>query len=155
MFISTAYAQTPGAGGGGFGGLGGLESMVPLVAIFVIFYFLLIRPQQRKAKEHKAMLASVRRGDRVVTGGGILGVVTKVIDEHYVQVEIAEGVRVRVMKSTIADIPSRTAPATAASARRDDKRSEEDEVDAEMEDEADAETKDESEATRTRETSKS
>jgi preprotein translocase subunit YajC len=142
MFISTAYAQTPGAGGGGFGGLGGLESMVPLVAIFVIFYFLLIRPQQRKAKEHKAMLASVRRGDRVVTGGGILGVVTKVIDEHYVQVEIAEGVRVRVMKSTIADIPSRTAPATAASARRDDdKRADEDETDEESEESADAESR--------------
>ena len=109
MFISTAYAQTAGAGNGGFG-LGGLESMLPLVAIFVIFYFLLIRPQQKKAKEHKALLASVRRGDRVLTGGGILGVVTKVVDEHHVQVEIAEGVRVKVLKSTIADIPSRTAP---------------------------------------------
>jgi preprotein translocase subunit YajC len=142
MFISTAYAQTAGAGDGGFGGLGGLGSMVPLVAIFVIFYFLLIRPQQRKAKEHKAMLASVRRGDRVVTGGGILGVVTKVIDENYVQVEIAEGVRVRVMKSTIADIPSRAAPATAAGARRDDdKRADEDETDEESEESADAESR--------------
>ncbi len=145
MFISTAYAQTAGAGDGGFGGLGGLGSMVPLVAIFVIFYFLLIRPQQKKAKEHKALLASVRRGDRVVTGGGILGVVTKVVDEHHVQVEIAEGVRVKVMKSTIADIPSRTAP--AASARRDDKRS--------QEDDADEEAEDESEAAETRETTKS
>ncbi len=147
MFISTAYAQTAGAGDGGFGGLGSMMQFLPLVAIFVIFYFLLIRPQQKKAKEHKAMLASVRRGDRVVTGGGILGVVTKVVDEHHVQVEIAEGVRVKVLKSTLADIPSRTAPAPAASARRDDKRSEEDE--------ADAETEDESEAAETRETSKS
>jgi len=146
MFISTAYAQTAGAGDGAFG-MGGIVQLLPIVAIFVIFYFLLIRPQQRKAKEHKAMLASVRRGDRVVTGGGILGMVTKVLDEHHVQVEIAEGVRVKVMKSTIADIPSRTAPAQAAGARRDDKRSEESEVDEEAEDE--------SEAAETRETSKS
>jgi len=147
MFISTAYAQTAGAGDGGLGGLTGLGSMLPLVAIFVIFYFLLIRPQQRKAKEHKALLASVRRGDRVLTGGGILGLVTKVVDEFHVQVEIAEGVRVKILKSTIADIPSRTAPASAASTRRDDKRSEEDEADEEAEDE--------SEATEPRETSKS
>jgi len=147
MFISTAYAQTAGAGDGGLGGLTGLGSMLPLVAIFVIFYFLLIRPQQRKAKEHKALLASVRRGDRVLTGGGILGLVTKVVDEFHVQVEIAEGVRVKILKSTIADIPSRTAPASAASTRRDDKRSEEDEADEEAEDE--------SEAAEPRETSKS
>ena len=147
MFISTAYAQTAGAGDGGLGGLTGLGSMLPLVAIFVIFYFLLIRPQQRKAKEHKALLASVRRGDRVLTGGGILGLVTKVVDEFHVQVEIAEGVRVKILKSTIADIPSRTAPASAAGIRRDDKRSEEDEADEEAEDE--------SEATEPRETSKS
>jgi preprotein translocase subunit YajC len=124
-----------------------MTQFLPLVAIFVIFYFLLIRPQQRKAKEHKALLASVRRGDRVLTGGGILGLVTKVVDEHHVQVEIAEGVRVRVLKSTIADIPSRTAPASPASARRDDKPSEEDESEEEAEDE--------SEAAETRETSKS
>jgi len=145
MFISTAYAQTVESGGGGFGAFSGLGSMLPLVAIFVIFYFLLIRPQQKKAKEHKALLASVRRGDRVLTGGGILGVVTKVVDEHHVQVEIAEGVRVKIMKSTIADIPSRTAP--AASAKRDDDRSEKDEADEEAEDEAEAED--------TRETTKS
>jgi preprotein translocase subunit YajC len=139
MFISTAYAQTAGAGDGAFG-MGGIVQLLPIVAIFVIFYFLLIRPQQRKAKEHKALLASVRRGDRIVTGGGILGVVTKVLDENHVQVEIAEGVRVKVMKSTIADIPSRTAPASAASARRaDDKRAEEDETDEESEESVAAE----------------
>lgn len=146
MFISTAYAQTAGAGDGAFG-MGGIMQLLPIVAIFIIFYFLLIRPQQRKAKEHKALLASVRRGDRIVTGGGILGLVTKVVDEHHVQVEIAEGVRVKVLKSTIADIPSRTAPAQAAGARRDDKRSEEDD--------ADEEAADESEAADTRETTKS
>jgi preprotein translocase subunit YajC len=146
MFISTAYAQTAGAPGDAFG-LGGMAQLLPIVAIFVIFYFLLIRPQQRKAKEHKALLASVRRGDRIITGGGILGLVTKVLDENHVQVEIAEGVRVRVLKSTIADIPSRTAPTQAAGAQRDDKRSEEDEADEEAEDE--------SEAAETRETTKS
>ncbi|HZF32348.1 MAG TPA: preprotein translocase subunit YajC [Candidatus Angelobacter sp.] len=147
MFISTAYAQTAGAPDGAFG-LGGMAQLLPIVAIFVIFYFLLIRPQQRKAKEHKALLAGVRRGDRVVTGGGILGIVTKVLDEQHVQVEIAEGVRVRVLKGTIADIPSRTATAPAAGARRaDDKRAEEDEAD----DEPDAE----SEAEDSRETTKS
>jgi len=149
MFISTAYAQTAGAADGAFG-LGGMAQLLPIVAIFVIFYFLLIRPQQRKAKVHKALLAGVRRGDRVVTGGGILGIVTKVLDEQHVQVEIAEGVRVRVLKGTIADIPSRTATATAPAAgarRADDKRAEEDEAD----DEPDAE----SEAEESRETTKS
>ena len=146
MFISTAYAQTAGTGDGAFG-VGGMMQLLPLVAIFVIFYFLLIRPQQRKAKEHKALLSSVRRGDRVVTGGGILGVVTKVVDDQHVQVEIAEGVRVKVMKSTIADIPSRTAPASAASARRtDDKRAEEDEADEESD--ADSETEESRESTK-------
>jgi preprotein translocase subunit YajC len=151
MFISTAYAQTAGAGDGALGGLGAMGQLLPIVAIFVIFYFLLIRPQQRKAKEHKALLASVRRGDRVVTGGGILGMVTKVLDDNYVQVEIADGVKVKVLKSTIADIPSRTAPAQSGSSKRDDKRDEEDEADEEEgRDEAD-----ESEAEKPRETTRS
>jgi len=145
MFISTAYAQTAGAADGA-AGFGGMVQLLPIVAIFVVFYFLLIRPQQKKAKEHKTLLASVRRGDRVVTGGGIVGVVTKVVDEYHVQVEIAEGVKVKVVKSTIADIPSRTAPAPATG-KRDDKREEEDEVDEEQ----DAE----SEPEETRETTKS
>ena len=146
MFISTAYAQT--AGDGGLGGLGAMGQLLPIVAIFVIFYFLLIRPQQRKAKEHKALLASVRRGDRVVTGGGILGLVTKVLNDNYVQVEIAEGVKVKVLKSTIADIPSRTEPA------KDDKRTREDDTEEE-EEEVDDEAEDESEAAEPRETTKS
>jgi preprotein translocase subunit YajC len=146
MFISTAYAQTAGAGDGA-AGFGGMMQLLPIVAIFVVFYFLLIRPQQKKAKEHKALLSSVRRGDRVVTGGGIVGLVTKVVDEYHVQVEIAEGVKVKVVKSTIADIPSRTGPAPAAGAKRDDKREEEDEVDEEQEAESEPEE--------TRETTKS
>jgi preprotein translocase subunit YajC len=139
MFISTAYAQTAGAGDGPLGGLGMMGQFLPIVAIFVIFYFLLLRPQQRKAKEHKALLASVRRGDRVVTGGGILGLVTKVVDENYVQVEIADGVRVKVLKSTLADIPSRTAPAQATAGSKRDDEPEEDEEEADEEAESEAE----------------
>jgi preprotein translocase subunit YajC len=135
MFISPAYAQAAGApAGGAFD----MISLLPIVGIFVVFYFLLIRPQQKKMKEHKAMIGSVRRGDRVVTGGGIYGLVTKVRGDNEVEVEIAEGVRVKVLKSTIADIPSRTGTAPASTAR-DDKRSDDDE-----EEEADAETPGES-----------
>ena len=105
-FISPAYAQAA----GGAGGAGGLEAMFPLILIFVVFYFLLIRPQQKKAKEHKAMLEAVRRGDKVVTGGGIVGTVTKVIDDHEVSVEIAEGVKVRVQRALIASVLSKTEP---------------------------------------------
>jgi len=106
MFVSPAYAQTA----GGIGGAGGFEAMLPLVLIFVVFYFLLIRPQQKKAKEHKSMLAAVRRGDKVVTGGGIIGTVTKVVDDNEVTVEIADGVRVRVTRGLIASVLSKTEP---------------------------------------------
>ena len=105
MFISPAFAQA--ADGGGFGGLGGL---LPLILIFAVFYFLLIRPQQKKAKMHKEMLASVRRGDRVVTGGGIVGTVTKVVDDHEVTVEIAQGIKVRVQRGLIASVLAKTEP---------------------------------------------
>ena len=106
MFISEAYAQAPGGGGGG----DMLTQMLPLVLIFVVFYFLLIRPQQKKAREHREMLGGVKRGDRVVTGGGIIGLVTKVIGDNEIQVEIADGVRVRVAKSTLANILARGEP---------------------------------------------
>lgn len=102
MFISQAWAQAGGAGGGDF-----LVQLFPLILIFVVFYFLLIRPQQAKIKAQREMLAGVKRGDRVVTGGGIVGLVTKVISDNEIQVEIAEGVRVRLVKQTITDIVSR------------------------------------------------
>jgi preprotein translocase subunit YajC len=134
MFISPAYAQAAGApAGGAFD----MISLLPIIGIFVVFYFLLIRPQQKKMKEHKAMIGSVRRGDRVVTGGGIYGLVTKVRGDNEVEVEIAEGVRVKVLKSTIADIPSRAGTAPASTAR-DDKRSDDED------EESDAETPGES-----------
>ena len=84
---------------------------VPLILIFAIMYLLLIRPQQKKAKEHQAMVEALRRGDQVVTAGGFLGKVTKVKDETEVEVEISSGVNVRVVRSTITQVISKTEPA--------------------------------------------
>ena len=89
----------------------GIAQFVPLILIFGIMYFLLIRPQQKKAKEHAAMVAGVRRGDQVITQGGVIGKVVKVKDEGEVEVEIADGVKVRVIQSTIASVTSKTEPA--------------------------------------------
>lgn len=105
MFISPAYAQAVGAPSQDF-----LVSMLPLVAIFVIFYFLLIRPQQRRAKQHQEMVTNVRRGDTVVMTGGMIGKVSKVIDEREIQVEIAENIRVRMVKSMVAEVRSKGEP---------------------------------------------
>ena len=102
MLISQAWAQGAGGGSGDF-----LVQLFPLILIFVVFYFLLIRPQQSKMKAHREMLSGVKRGDRVVTGGGIIGLVIKVIGDNEVQIEIADGVRVRVLKQTITDIVMR------------------------------------------------
>lgn len=90
-----------------------LAQLVPLILVFAIMYFLLIRPQQQKAKSHAAMVAALRRGDQVVTSGGLLGKVTKVKDDGEVEVEIAPGVNVRVVRSTIQTVVSRTEPAKA------------------------------------------
>lgn len=84
---------------------------LPLILIFGIMYFLLIRPQQKKVKEHQAMVDALRRGDQIVTQGGLIGKVTKVKEENEVEVELAEGVKVRVVKSTIATVMSKTEPA--------------------------------------------
>src|SRR5215471_4989997 len=100
MLISQAWAQAGGAGGGG----DFLVQLFPLILIFVVFYFLLIRPQQAKVKAQREMLSGVKRGDRVVTGGGIIGLVTKVISDNEIQVELAEGVRVRLLKQSISEI---------------------------------------------------
>ena len=88
-----------------------IAQFLPLILIFAIMYFLLIRPQQQKVKQHKAMVEALRRGDQVVTQGGLIGKVSKVKDEGEVEVEIAEGVKVRVVKSTIAQVLSKTEPA--------------------------------------------
>ncbi|WP_344696170.1 preprotein translocase subunit YajC [Sphingomonas rosea] len=81
----------------------------PFLLIFVIFYFLMIRPQQKRVREHQAMLAAVKKGDDVITAGGIRGRVTRVVDEREVEVEIAQGVKVRVVKSTLTQIINPTA----------------------------------------------
>lgn len=116
MFTSPAFAQAAGAGAGE-GSF--LIQLAPLVLIFVVFYFLLIRPQQKKMKAHRAMIAGLRRGDRVVTAGGIIGVVTKVLSDTELQVEIAEGVRVRVARGTISEVLSKVAPANGGEAEEE------------------------------------
>lgn len=111
MFISTAWAQA--AGGGASGLLGQMGGILPIILIFVVFYFLLIRPQQKRAKTHREMLGNIRRGDRVVTGGGIYGTVTKVVSDAELVIQIAEAVKVRVARGTIAEVVSKTEPAPA------------------------------------------
>ena len=94
----------------------GIASLVPLILVFLIMYFLLIRPQQKKLKDHQAMVAALRRGDQVVTSGGIVGRVTRVKDnENEIEVEIAPGINVRVIRSTITSVLSKTEPAKASS----------------------------------------
>jgi len=86
---------------------------VPLILIFVIMYFLLIRPQQKKVKEHQAMIGALRRGDEIVTAGGLIGKITKVKDDAEVEVELTTGMKVRVVRATIAQVRSKTEPAAA------------------------------------------
>ncbi|HZS83982.1 MAG TPA: preprotein translocase subunit YajC [Stellaceae bacterium] len=106
MWITPAYAQAATAD---FQTT--LQSFVlPMVLVFVVFYFLVFRPQQKKAKDHKAMLAALRRGDRVVTGGGIIGTVAKVVNDDEVAVDIAEGTRVRILRSTISSVLAKPEP---------------------------------------------
>ena len=107
MFISPALAQTGGTGGG----FGGIEGLLPFILIAVVFYFLLIRPQQKRQKDHKTMVANVRRGDRVVTAGGIIGTIAKVPSETELIVEIAEGVKVKIARGTISELLTKSQPA--------------------------------------------
>jgi preprotein translocase subunit YajC len=113
MWISTAYAQ-----GTGIFDQNALVQFLPLILIFVVFYFLLIRPQQRKAKDQRTMLDALRRGDRVVTGGGIIGTVARIDNPEEVVVEIAENVRVRVVRSTITSVLAKPDPAAAREAAK-------------------------------------
>ncbi len=106
MFISPAFAQ--GSLLGGDGGL--LTSLLPFVLIFVIMYFLILRPQQKRAKEHQEMVKNVRRGDTVITSGGLVGKVTKVIDEEQVEIEISEDVRIRQMRQMLAEVRAKSEP---------------------------------------------
>jgi preprotein translocase subunit YajC len=105
MLISPAFAQ----------GLGGGDNpltsfLIPMVLVFVIFYFLMLRPQQKRVKQHQEMIKNVRRGDTVVTNGGLVGKVTKVIDDDQIEVEIADDVRVRQMRSMVSDVRAKGEP---------------------------------------------
>lgn len=108
MFISPAYAQAAGGGGSDF-----LVQLLPLVLIFVVFYFLIIRPQQKKAKEHKAMIDALKRGDRVVTTGGLIGTIQRIVSDREAVLEIGDGMRVRIMRAMISEVMAKTEPLAA------------------------------------------
>jgi preprotein translocase subunit YajC len=107
MLITPAYAQ----GAGGAGGPDLLMSILPFILIFVIMYFLIIRPQRQRMKQHQEMVANLRRGDTIVTAGGIIGKISKVVDDAEVQVELSEGLKVRVVRSMITEVRSKSEPA--------------------------------------------
>ena len=110
MIINPAFAQAS-------GGAGGLSSLLPVLLIFVVFYFFLIRPQQKRAKEHREMVSQLRRGDKVITSGGLVGTVTKSVDDQEtVEVEIAKDVKVNIMRTMIADKRSKDDKKNAAKA---------------------------------------
>ncbi len=114
MFITDAFAQVaPAAPSGIFGGGDIIGFMLPMVAIMGVFYFFMIRPQQQKLKETQNMLSQVSRGDTIITHGGLIGKVVRVVDDRELLVEIGEGVKVRVLRQGIADIPARGEPAKA------------------------------------------
>jgi len=127
MLISPAYAQAAGAAGGG----DIFMSLLPLILIFVVFYFLLIRPQQKRMKDHREMLSNIRRGDRIVTGGGIIGTVTKVGSDDELTVEIGENMRVKVVRSTVQTVLAKTEPARSKGGGEED-----DDADDAVQDEA-------------------
>ncbi|MGA0539310.1 preprotein translocase subunit YajC [Neotabrizicola sp. VNH66] len=108
MFATPAFAQAAGGGAAS-----ALTSFLPLILIFAIMYFLMIRPQQKKMKDHRAMVEALRRGDQIVTQGGIVGKVSKVQEDGMVEVEIAEGVKVKVVKHTITQVLNKTEAAAA------------------------------------------
>lgn len=118
MFISPAFAQGLGGGSGE-----AFQAFLPLILIFVVFYFLLIRPQQKKMKQHREMLDAVRRGDKVVTGGGIIATVSKVDNELELTVEIAKDVKVKIQRGTIAAVLNRTEPVAGSAANDSGRKS--------------------------------
>ena len=115
MLITPAYAQA--AAGSDTSSM--MVQLAPLALIFVVFYFFLIRPQQQKAKQQRAMLEAIRRGDRVVTGGGFIGTVAKVVSNDEVLVDLADNVRVRVVRSTISQVLAKTEPAAKEAKTKD------------------------------------
>ena len=108
MWVTPAYAQGVGGGSDLF------VTMLPFLLIFVIMYFLIIRPQRQQAKQRDEMLKAIRRGDTVVTGGGVIGKVTKVIDEQELEIQIAKDVKVRAQRNLVADVRSKAEPAAGS-----------------------------------------
>jgi len=109
MFVTEAYAQTGGAGGGA----DFIVSLAPFLLIFVIMYFLIIRPQRQRMKAHQALVAGVKRNDIVVTAGGLVGKITKVVDDTEIEVKFGENEPVRVVRSTITEVRVKPEPAAA------------------------------------------
>lgn len=107
MFITPAFAQAAGAGDAN----SLLMSLLPFALIFIIMYFLIIRPQQKKAKEHNELVKNIRRGDTVITSSGLVGKVTKVVDDDQIELEVADGVRVRQMRQMISIVRAKGEPA--------------------------------------------
>jgi preprotein translocase subunit YajC len=108
MFVSPAFAQGGSLFGGGSDNM--LVSLLPFILIFVIMYFLILRPQQKRQKQHQEMVKNVRRGDTVITSGGLVGKVVKVVDDDQIEVEISDGVRVRQVRSMVADVRAKGEP---------------------------------------------
>lgn len=108
MFVTPAYAQAA----GGAGGSAAFAQFIPLILIFVIMYFLMIRPQQKRAKQHREMVSALQKGDQIITQGGIFGKVTSVRDDE-LEVEIAQGVKVRIVRATVTQVLNKTAPVAA------------------------------------------
>lgn len=119
MFISEALAQTSGGAAAGGFSMDALQQFLPLILIFVVFYFLMIRPQQKKMKAHREMVNALRRGDRVLLQGGIYGQVAKVTSETEVLVEIADKVQIRVTRGAVAEVLEKTQPVSAAAESED------------------------------------
>ncbi|MFV2091946.1 MAG: preprotein translocase subunit YajC [Hyphomicrobiales bacterium] len=107
MFITPAFAQATGPAAGG----GLIIQLLPFVLIFAIIYFLILRPQQKRAKAHRELVAALRRGDSIVTSGGLIGKVAKVIDDNEISIEVAEGVKIKVLRSSVTDVRSKGEPA--------------------------------------------
>lgn len=106
MFITPAYAQIPGLTGGN----DMLVSLLPFILIFIIMYFLILRPQQKRVKQHQEMVKALRRGDTVVTSGGLIGKITKVVDENEIEVQIADDTRIRQMRQMISEVRAKGEP---------------------------------------------
>jgi preprotein translocase subunit YajC len=115
MLITPAYAQATGGGAGDM-----MTALLPFALIFVIMYFLILRPQQKKVKDHAELVKNIRRGDTVVTSGGLVGKVTKVVDDDQIEFEISDGVRVRQMRQMISGVRAKGEPAKEKAETKDE-----------------------------------